>query len=86
MFRKSLFIFRRDLRIQDNIGLIECCKNSEKVILAFIFTPEQTKKNKYFSNNSVQFMIESLENLSLEIKKHGGHLHIFYGNNKCLYS
>jgi len=63
-YKKSIFIFRRDFRLVDNIGLIECSKNSEKVIPIFIFTPEQiTDKNKYKSENAIRFMIESLEEL-----------------------
>ena len=79
----GLFIFRRDLRIIDNNGLnflSELCNN---IYTIFIFTPEQVGSgNKYKSDNSVQFMIESLENLALDIKAQGGHLHTFYGNNE----
>lgn len=62
---KSVFIFRRDYRIDDNIGLIECLKASESVLPIFIFTPEQSikKENKYFSDNSFQFLVESLKEL-----------------------
>ncbi|MFX0067245.1 MAG: deoxyribodipyrimidine photo-lyase, partial [Candidatus Hermodarchaeota archaeon] len=35
----SLFIFRKDLRLQDNSGLIEALETSEKVIPCFIFDP-----------------------------------------------
>ena len=66
----SLFIFRLDLRLQDNIGLIECLKNSKKVYICFIFDPKQIdkRKNSYFSDNCVQFMIESLKELYHESK------------------
>lgn len=82
----GLFIFRRDLRIIDNNGLnflSELCNN---IYTIFIFTPEQVGSgNKYKSDNAVQFMIESLDNLSSEIRKQGGHLHTFYGkNNKVI--
>ncbi|MCA9404857.1 MAG: deoxyribodipyrimidine photo-lyase, partial [Candidatus Omnitrophica bacterium] len=30
--KKTLFIFRRDLRLHDNTGLLEALKNSEEVI------------------------------------------------------
>ena len=60
MYNRSVFIFRRSFRLKDNIGLINCLKESEEVIPIFIFTPEQIKKNRYKSNNAVQFMIESL--------------------------
>jgi deoxyribodipyrimidine photo-lyase len=82
-FENGLFIFRRDLRIIDNNGLNllhEKCKN---VYTIFIFTPEQVgKSNKYKSDNSVQFMIESLEDLASVISKNGGQLYTFYGHNE----
>lgn len=86
-YENGLFIFRRDLRIVDNNGLnyiSQICKN---VFTIFIFTPEQIGlNNKYKSDNSVQFMIESLKNLYSEIKKKGGHLHTFYGANEKIIS
>lgn len=82
MFENGLFIFRRDLRIIDNNGLNllnEKCKN---IYTIFIFTPEQVgSSNKYKSDNSVQFMIESLEDLAKEIRTQGGNLYTFYGKN-----
>ena len=36
-FKKSLFIFHRDLRLDDNTGLIEALKTSDIVIPCFIF-------------------------------------------------
>jgi deoxyribodipyrimidine photo-lyase len=81
-FENGLFIFRRDLRIIDNNGLNllnEKCKN---IFTIFIFTPEQVGSgNKYKSDNSVQFMIESLQDLASQISKSGGHLYTFYGHN-----
>ena len=64
---KSIFIFRRDFRITDNTGLIECIKNSDTVYPIFIFTPEQIKNNDYKSDNAVQFMITSLKYLAKKI-------------------
>ena len=82
-FENGLFIFRRDLRIIDNNGLNllnEKCKN---IFTIFIFTPEQVGSgNKYKSDNSVQFMISSLEDLTSQISKSGGHLYTFYGHNE----
>ena len=64
---KSIFIFRRDFRITDNTGLIECIKNSDTVYPIFIFTPEQIKNNDFKSDNAVQFMITSLKYLAKKI-------------------
>ena len=78
----TLFIFRRDLRIQDNTTLNEVLKNKENVIPVFIFTPEQVKNNKFKSDNAIQFMIESLKSLDNELAKYKSRLHVFYGKNK----
>lgn len=77
---KSIFIFHRDLRLYDNTAFIECCKESSEILCLFIFPPEQidSKKNKYFSNAAVQFMIESLLDLNKELS---GKLSFFKGDN-----
>ena len=69
MITHAIFIFRRSLRLVDNLGLIEALKNSQNVIPIFILTKEQLdqKQNKYFSNNCVQFMMESLNELDNEL-------------------
>ncbi len=78
----SIFIFRRDYRLYDNTAFIECYNNSEHILPIFIFTPEQTKENKYFSSNSFQFLINSLNDLDLDLKnKYKSKLYYFYGDN-----
>ena len=79
-YNNGLFIFHRDFRIVDNIGLLNASKYCEKIYVCFIFTPDQVGKiNTYRSQNAIQFMIESLEDVSDEIEKKGGQLMIFYG-------
>lgn len=79
--RRGLFIFHRDLRIYDNAGLNHAADSCDTLYTCFIFTPEQvTSKNEYKSNNSVQFMIESLVGLNNDIKNKGGELLCFFGN------
>jgi deoxyribodipyrimidine photo-lyase len=86
-YQRGIFIFRRDFRIVDNIGLIEASKKCEKLYTCFIFTPEQVgKTNSYRSENAIQFMIESLDELSDEINSHGGELLLFYGKNTQILS
>ncbi|MDA7464093.1 DNA photolyase family protein [Candidatus Poseidonia alphae] len=85
MFENGLFIFRRDLRIQDNIGLNLSMEQCKKVYPIFIFTPEQvTNKNKFKSDNSIQFMIESLDDLKGNIYDKGGILNCYYGENNTI--
>jgi deoxyribodipyrimidine photo-lyase len=85
MFENGLFIFRRDLRIQDNIALNMAAEQCKHVFPIFIFTPEQiTDKNKFKSDNAIQFMIESLDDLQSNIHKHNGNLNTFYGENDVI--
>lgn len=78
-YKHSLFIFTRDLRLEDNTGLIEALKESEFVIPIFILNPLQlTDVNKYKSNNCIQFMIESLKELNSELEKKKSKLFFFY--------
>lgn len=82
-YENGLFIFRRDLRLIDNNGLNLLNTMCRNIYTIFIFTPEQVGSvNNYKSDNSVQFMIESLESLAGSISKMGGHLYTFYGNNE----
>ena len=77
----ALFIFRRDYRIQDNLGLTEALREHSQVIPIFIFTPEQIepKQNPYFSNNAVEFMVKSLEDLDAQLQAQNSRLRYFYG-------
>jgi deoxyribodipyrimidine photo-lyase len=86
LYENGLFIFHRDLRIVDNNGLNLLNIKCKNIYTIFIFTPEQVSdKNKDHSEYEVQFMIECLEVLSEEIKKNGGKLYSFYGeNNKII--
>ena len=88
-FSRSLFLFRRDLRLEDNTGLIFALQSSDVVIPAFIFTPEQIERNPFRSDHCLKFMIESLKDLETQLKKKGGKLFFFKGRpeevvNRCI--
>lgn len=76
----NIFIFRRDLRVQDNSALNTLLEHVSvgKILPIFIFNPKQiyAKNNEYFSNNAVQFMIESLEDLEKSL-----HINYYEGND-----
>lgn len=74
-----IFVFRRDLRLEDNHGLYNASLKGLPIIPCFIFDPRQIEENKYFSLRGLQFLVESLESLSGEIKSEGGILNFFYG-------
>ncbi len=80
-YKRALFIFRRDLRLEDNTGLIAALKKADSVIPCFIFDPHQiTNRNRFKSLNAVQFMIESLLDLKKQLAQQEGKLFIFYGS------
>ncbi len=82
-YKKSLFLFRRDLRCDDNTGLRHALEDSEKVICAFNFDSIQVgPKNSYRSENAIQFMIESLQDLEAQLKKRDGRLYLFHGDTE----
>ena len=78
-YRRSLFLFRRDLRVRDNNGLIEASAASETVVPAFIFDPRLSSQNPYFSHNAFQFMVESLRDLARQVAAERGFLCVFHG-------
>jgi len=80
-FKKTLFIFRRDFRLEDNLGLLSLLEQSEEVVLAFVFDERQMDpdKNDYFSAPAFQFLLNSLAELDDVIKNRGATLNIFLG-------
>lgn len=77
----NIFIFRRDLRLHDNLAFIDLLAQSaeEKIPLVpiFIFNPDQIDpaKNQYYSKNCVEFMVQSLKDLSSELMNYLYFLH-----------
>jgi len=63
----GVHIFRRDLRIIDNLALNKLVSQCSNIYLIFIFDPKQLK-NKYSSSRSIVFMIQSLLDLNKEVK------------------
>jgi deoxyribodipyrimidine photo-lyase len=78
-----IHIFRRDYRLHDNTTLIKASGLYDIVIPIFIFTDKQINpaKNQYRSDNSVQFLCESLADLDSQLRKLGNQLFIFYGDD-----
>lgn len=78
-YQTALHIFRRDLRVPDNTALMNALAMSEHVIPCFIFDKRQIEQNEYKSDNCVQFMLQSLQDLHNQLQKRKGKLYYFYG-------
>ncbi|MBL8014544.1 MAG: deoxyribodipyrimidine photo-lyase, partial [Candidatus Omnitrophica bacterium] len=78
-YQKSLFIFRRDLRCNDNTALIRALTDSQAVIACFIFDPRQIDPHPYQSQPGLAFLLESLADLQEQMAKRQGTLYFFKG-------
>jgi deoxyribodipyrimidine photo-lyase len=78
-YQKSLFLFHRDLRLVDNIGLNQALVQSTHVLPAFIFDSRQIEKNPYGGSASVGCMVRALSDLDQELKGQKSCLNIGYG-------
>lgn len=78
MNKKAVYIFRRDLRLNDNTALNLALENSEQVIPVFIFNPKQIDNNPYKSDASISFMLQSLAEIDHELRAKQSKLHVFY--------
>lgn len=79
-FKRSLFVFRRDLRTEDNTALREAMESSDEVITCFIFDPRLANpERKNFNSNAFQFLLESVEDLKKQLDAKGGRLYLFSG-------
>lgn len=79
-YNRSLYIFRRDLRLQDNTALLQASAQSKSVLACFIADDRQIgSSNTYRSLNALQFMCSALRDLGNQIKKAGGRLYIMHG-------
>ena len=84
MTKLGIFIFRRDCRLDDNLGLNLLAQQVDQILPLFILDSNQivqTKKNSnYFSSNAVQFVCESIKDLDQDLKSsHGSKLFLLYG-------
>jgi len=86
--KKAVFIFRRDLRLEDNLGLITALRESETVIPLFIFDDRQINKeeNKFFSQPAFYFMLNSLTELDTTLQKLNSRLYLFQSKPEVIIS
>ncbi len=78
-YSKSIFLFRRDLRLHDNRGLIQALSNSDEVIPVFNFDPRQTTWHSYFSKPGFQFLLSSLIDLDHQLNDQASGIHLLEG-------
>ena len=78
-FHRALFLFHRDLRLHDNLALLDAHRRSAQVVPCFIFEPAQVDPHPYRSERALTFMLQSLDDLSARIAEKGAVLQLLRG-------
>ncbi len=79
-YKVSIFWFRRDLRIVDNVGLMHALKQSPKVLPIFIFDKE-ILSHLPKKDARVTFIHESIQSIHKELKeKYNSSLGLYHGH------
>ncbi len=82
MFKRSLHIFRRDLRLRDNTGLSAAMQQSASVLPVFIIDPSII--NQHGAEYRKAFLAQSLADLDREIQARHGKLAVLEGDPQVL--
>lgn len=69
MYKKSIFWFRQDLRVQDNTGLFEAVHGSQEVLPIFILDEHLIPKFGGLEDNKFWFLREAIEQISSDLQK-----------------
>jgi len=78
MNKATIFWFRRDLRLHDNVGLFHALSKSNNVYPIFIFDKDIIKSlNK--DDYRLSFIIEQIKLMNEKLKKYECSINIFYG-------
>jgi deoxyribodipyrimidine photo-lyase len=78
MNKATIFWFRRDLRLHDNVGLFHALSKSSNVYPIFIFDKDITK-NLNKDDYRLSFIIEQIKLMNEKLKKYECSINIFYG-------
>lgn len=81
----NIFWFRRDLRLNDNVGLYKALSNKNKVLPIFIFDTEILNKLKK-NDARVSFIHQTLQNINDTLKqKFDSSIAMYHGNPVDIY-
>jgi deoxyribodipyrimidine photo-lyase len=75
----SIFWFRRDLRLEDNIGLMHALKTRENVLPLFVFDPEVLQWGENKRNIQVGFVYDTLMGIKEKLEIIGSGLYVAAG-------
>ena len=79
MNKINVFWFRRDLRLEDNVGLYHALKSEFNVLPIFIFDEEILDRLADKSDRRVDYIHQALSKMNDELKEQNSCLKTFYG-------
>jgi deoxyribodipyrimidine photo-lyase len=86
MIKNALVWFKTDLRIEDNETLLKAISQSEKIIPIYCFDEAHFETTPYGFKKTgpyrAQFLLESLQDLDVNLRKLGSGLRIVFGKPK----
>ncbi|HET8809108.1 MAG TPA: deoxyribodipyrimidine photo-lyase [Flavobacteriaceae bacterium] len=74
----SIFWFRRDLRLNDNVGLSQAMESDFPVLPIFIFDKNILGKLDDKKDRRVDYFWQALQNINAELKEKGGRLTTYF--------
>jgi deoxyribodipyrimidine photo-lyase len=74
----NIFWFRRDLRLEDNIGLFNCSGPDVSFLPVFIFDPYILDKLKNKNDSRVQFIHSTLSKIKDKLQSTGSDLRVYF--------
>ena len=80
----NIFWFRRDLRLDDNVGFLEALKGEHPVLPIFIFDKEILNELPE-DDARVTFIFETLQKMRDELQeKHGSSIALYHGKSETI--
>ena len=81
----NIFWFRRDLRLDDNVGFLEALKGEHPVLPIFIFDKEILNELPE-DDARVTFIFETLQKMRDELQeKHGSSIALYHGKSETIW-
>ncbi len=82
--KKALYWFSHDLRLQDNHSLASLIKQADEIAFVYVIDPRWFKSDNYshkqLGYHRWSLILESLQQLDLQLQDHGHQLSIFFGH------
>ncbi|WP_166334068.1 cryptochrome/photolyase family protein [Sphingobacterium chungjuense] len=76
----NIFWFRRDLRLEDNVGLSKALAQDIPVVPIFLFDQEILSKLPNTKDIRVDYIHQALQSLQGKLEELGSSLHVYHGN------